>query len=417
MQRSEEMNVGDGEIISLGGHDVDEEAEEVSNQHGVGENNLEVDSTKGDAEDDAPPVPNVFVAEIAAAAAEEQQQHDMPPELLGKIVASRGATPSTTIKRTMNTKLVVNDPNTTDEGGDGTGSRGGQEGRATGEVAEPGLSASDLTCQAQGDSMIKPKVQNEKEAVLQEDLLISQQQQSREGTQVPGAYAICTSTGIAATSSGASTSGDAISVGVPVDEAPPPPHRAQQEGAEITRPASANVPSTLTIATESESSSQEPALATAFKVEEGQVEEEIRDRILREAVQANIVKQEDDAGATAGSSTKRWKAIAAILVLLVVIVVLVPAATGRFNSPSRGESRGFKSKADDEEDFQSINPTISTPGMSTIEYIRERGFVLCGASETIPGFSLRNPDTGVVEGFNIDHVSLLGKTHCCCLVL
>jgi general L-amino acid transport system substrate-binding protein len=42
------------------------------------------------------------------------------------------------------------------------------------------------------------------------------------------------------------------------------------------------------------------------------------------------------------------------------------------------------------------------PARSLLETVRDRGTLNCGVNETVPGFGFLNPDTGEIEGFDID---------------
>lgn len=54
------------------------------------------------------------------------------------------------------------------------------------------------------------------------------------------------------------------------------------------------------------------------------------------------------------------------------------------------------------EDGGEAAPAPATGGNNTLEAVRERGEVICGGNQSVPGFGYINPDTNEFEGFDID---------------
>ena len=87
-----------------------------------------------------------------------------------------------------------------------------------------------------------------------------------------------------------------------------------------------------------------------------------------------------------------------LLGVLMVVVISISAILTR------------KAERDDtiEEGVPSITATLAPKdslNRPTLELVKERGVVRCGATDSVPGFSHLNPETGVVEGMNVDQVS------------
>jgi hypothetical protein len=145
----------------------------------------------------------------------------------------------------------------------------------------------------------------------------------------------------------------------------------------------------------SESLCEEPAAAaaaaaagaativSAVKVDEDDMEAQVRDRLIRQASQAVVVKE--------GGGRSRWIAAASL-----AAVALVLGLSLGLTLPDDGESSEDKESA---EDFS----------RSTLERVRERGFVRCGMVVALPGFSVGNITTGQLVGLNVDQVSSGGS--------
>ena len=56
-------------------------------------------------------------------------------------------------------------------------------------------------------------------------------------------------------------------------------------------------------------------------------------------------------------------------------------------------------------DSPHANLVLSASGVSTLDVVRERGYVRCGVSDGFEGFASTNPETGLLEGINVDQVS------------
>lgn len=137
------------------------------------------------------------------------------------------------------------------------------------------------------------------------------------------------------------------------------------------------------------------AMATAFEVDEAQTEEDIRRRILSEAVEADIVNQAEDEESRRRRIKALWK-MGYIIVILLVIAIAIAAVLIVV----------LLSKGDEDDEAGDIMVTeipkvfLTIP---TLDLVRKRGVVRCGVSGTLPGLSYPNAETGVMEGMNADH--------------
>ncbi|CAB9514743.1 Putative amino-acid ABC transporter-binding protein YhdW [Seminavis robusta] len=143
-------------------------------------------------------------------------------------------------------------------------------------------------------------------------------------------------------------------------------------------------------------------IATAVQIDHSEVEEEIRERILREAVEADVVspQEEEEGGNKDEEGTTRWKWLVGILGVLLIAVIVVAATVPIM--ANRAETEAVEEG--------SVRPTGST-----LEAVLERGFVRCGISGDVQGFSQPDPVTGEMDGMNVDHcraisVAVFGAT-------
>jgi len=168
-------------------------------------------------------------------------------------------------------------------------------------------------------------------------------------------------------------------------------------------------------------------LVTAFTVEDDlDLEKQIRDRILQEAVEADaVVVTLDDPGSSStpadthhsdgcwGIAKKKGLLLLlsfAVLASLVMIVAIVVASGMSFDNEERENASGSDriSASDTRPDSAAGDYNKSKSNLvddrSTIDIVRERGFVRCGTYFKAPGFGDTNAETGQLEGINIDQV-------------
>ncbi|CAB9529663.1 Putative amino-acid ABC transporter-binding protein YhdW [Seminavis robusta] len=121
---------------------------------------------------------------------------------------------------------------------------------------------------------------------------------------------------------------------------------------------------------------------TAVRVDESKVEEEIRNRIIDEAVEAVVVVEDKD-----HNNTTRWALVGlcGVLIVAVVVAVAVVLASNQTNDAVTAVS---------EEEVKDTRPTM--------EQVRERGYVRCNTWGTW-ALSFPNPETGKHEGLNVDY--------------
>jgi len=238
----------------------------------------------------------------------------------------------------------------------------------------------------------------------------------------------------------------------------PLPQRASLPGAfPVNRPLSfgmttsqRNAPGVLTVQ-ETESGEQEEEqiidmtsedIPIAAELRSSHMEDEIRDRIINEAVQATSVvpvieaseytwtsRRHDDAvismeeNRSSASSTmlssasqlaRRYQnflllmgGILILAIILMISLVVVWERNSTTTIPMIGNSSNISSMA----------PSVLLEDLSrpTIDLVRERGFVRCGVDAHIFGVSRIDPETGRMEGLNVEYVRL--KNHCACAAL
>lgn len=135
---------------------------------------------------------------------------------------------------------------------------------------------------------------------------------------------------------------------------------------------------------------------TAEKVTEDpqDVEAQVRNRILQEAVQADVVEESAPSNVQGKEGTegrKKWWVVAVAAVVLIGLVL--------------GLSLGLTGGDDSSEDDSSspaLSPVPEEALWSTLETVRQRGSVRCGMEDTLPGFALGNISKVELEGLNAD---------------
>jgi len=168
-----------------------------------------------------------------------------------------------------------------------------------------------------------------------------------------------------------------------------------------------------------ENSYETTVTATTVDDDMAEIEQEVRDRILREAVEASVVTELSDSLTRNSHSSRRSRAkgrsssrgptdndtgkrrvwaytFLACLILglvgaAVVAVVVVVSKGGDFEDALATPSTGKNS--------------TSIVRQSTLEKVRERGVVRCGMYESLPGVSAPGKETEELEGIMVDMVS------------
>lgn len=138
-------------------------------------------------------------------------------------------------------------------------------------------------------------------------------------------------------------------------------------------------------------------LVSAFMVEEDMeaarqsMMNQIREEILQEAVPADSVAVVPEHDKTL--SSKLWAGLAVLLLVVIILAVIMGVALG----PDAGE---------DGSNPIVVRPTINpwNDGFTTLERVRERGYVTCGIPIVGWGFGF-NPEVDAQQGINVEHVS------------
>jgi len=110
------------------------------------------------------------------------------------------------------------------------------------------------------------------------------------------------------------------------------------------------------------------------------------------------------------STTKAWRLLAALFAFALLAAACTSAtdddeaADEQTEAPAEDDSEGSDApadEADDEEDDGEEDVTLSQGG-STLDVVKERGSVVCGSNDTLPGFGFTDAD-GEVTGFDADY--------------
>ena len=190
---------------------------------------------------------------------------------------------------------------------------------------------------------------------------------------LPGAFSIA---GVSVGASAESTDNTD-----PQECTPPPPGAEQAFG-----------PDTTTTTT----------IVSAVKVEEdteaglAQLEAEIRNRIRQEAVEADVVAETETTPVHPHALLQKSAFLLCSAAVLVVVAVLL----GVFLRPGDDKDND----QDNNSPITSIPIVLEEDTRPTMDIVRERGFVRCGVYDGALGFSSPNPETGGLEGINIDQV-------------
>lgn len=135
-----------------------------------------------------------------------------------------------------------------------------------------------------------------------------------------------------------------------------------------------------------------------MKAERAEIEAELREKLRQEAVEANVVEEQVQQQPQPPLDTHRQRNLLLLLGFAVGLVGLA-VLLGVFLRPT--EDAG--SNSNNEVQSAGTEPTFDT--RPTLEVVRERGFLRCAVYDAAIGFSKPNPQTGELEGINIDQVS------------
>ena len=244
------------------------------------------------------------------------------------------------------------------------------------------------------------------EQTLQQETALQLEMQS------PGAYAC--SPDVSALQEDAAGTGDAVraddsdtidaEVVMPSQEwgtatAPPELPRSTTAAATLSNPGNLTSVNALSQALGSQ---EFFTTATAFQVDESQAEDEMRRRILSEAVEANVVVPPDEDDIPTRDK-RPWKILFIFLALLLVVIgvaiILAVVLLDKGDDNTSGQQPMLSG-----ESFHQEQDFLTVP---TMELVRKRGILRCGVTGTVPGFCYPNEETGVIEGLNVDYVRCL----------
>lgn len=129
----------------------------------------------------------------------------------------------------------------------------------------------------------------------------------------------------------------------------------------------------------------------AFEVDESITEEHLRQRILEETVEADLIDQ------VAVKKRRRNRRLVFIVIVLVLVAIAIGLGVALSKKPDKVLVTHAPSLA------PSASPTAAT--RPTLEKVRSRGVVRCGTIVNRPGLYAYNNETKEYEGFNVDLVS------------
>jgi hypothetical protein len=149
----------------------------------------------------------------------------------------------------------------------------------------------------------------------------------------------------------------------------------------------------------------------AVKVEEGSndeedVEERVRQKILEEAVTADVVAEPKDIPIEGRKSRRFCTVIVLLLIFIAVAAVAIGLSVSR--DPDNVSMVEGANTLDEAGESSTETPSadsmtdLSKPGLETI---LDRGFIRCGVYDDMPGFSSVSSN-GTWSGFNYRQVSL-----------
>jgi hypothetical protein len=127
------------------------------------------------------------------------------------------------------------------------------------------------------------------------------------------------------------------------------------------------------------------------------------------AIAVNAVLHHDD-GSSSGSTfwSKHYRTVLSMaLTIIVVLAVLLAMSSGNSGGNNSSSSNNEFDRPTSAPTLR--NGTMTGSQMSTLEEIRAKGYLTCGVANQ-PGYSARNVNTNVVEGFEIDLVRTLLST-------
>jgi hypothetical protein len=140
---------------------------------------------------------------------------------------------------------------------------------------------------------------------------------------------------------------------------------------------------------------------------ESDVEEAVRQRIWKEAVQADVVVVEEEERKT------KWILLLSLVAFLVVCLAILALGLGlglpRYddNDNEKEATITLRPVTPEEEELQD-DVLIGNATRPTLEDVLGRGFIRCGVYDDIPGFSLREAD-GNMTGFNFQIVRTIAQ--------
>ena len=166
---------------------------------------------------------------------------------------------------------------------------------------------------------------------------------------------------------------------------------------------------------------QPPPKSTQHLVSKEQVTEQIREILNNTTAVAEVLPAKDDTGSSdASSSSKTNRAIYWMIIVLLCtggVVGAILAVKGNNNISTSKESLSEESMPSDTTDFVpptetpvdaptnlSDSSSTSTSKLSTLEAVKERGYLRCGFYATYVGFSRVEESAGIASGFNWDLV-------------
>lgn len=134
------------------------------------------------------------------------------------------------------------------------------------------------------------------------------------------------------------------------------------------------------------------SVVKAFKVDESATEDHVRRRILKEAVEADVIDQ------VAVKKRRRHRRLLFMGIVLVLVAIAIGLGVALSTKPDKVLVTESPSMA------PSTSPTEAP--RPTLEKVRSRGAVRCGTFDDLPGLYALNEERNQYEGFNVDLVRL-----------
>ncbi|CAB9513107.1 Putative amino-acid ABC transporter-binding protein YhdW [Seminavis robusta] len=151
--------------------------------------------------------------------------------------------------------------------------------------------------------------------------------------------------------------------------------------------------------------SNEDTCVTAVTVDEdmAELEQGIRDRIIQEAVEASAVLEPDNDSVSTVGTLQSFKNRPVFVGAMVTCLLFAVAAVAAIAVLGHEQGQAQESSAPSTIGNATLTGDVDVIKKSTLQKVRDRGFVRCGVYENAPGFSAPNLETGELEGMNIDH--------------